>query len=120
MSVPVADPPALERNPEEEQCSRWDLGHILAQLSAALESPDIKVVEVQGDAALGLQWAHALFPEPCVRTGGPNACHELGREGTEKAPFCRGWMSLSQIHSLETKGMMLLPSLSHQSVNGPK
>ncbi|XP_062477307.1 uncharacterized protein LOC134165004 [Pezoporus occidentalis] len=49
MSAPVADPPALERNPEEEQRSLQDLGHILAQLSAALESPDIKVLKWSED-----------------------------------------------------------------------
>ncbi|KAM9508154.1 uncharacterized protein ACIB01_000395 [Guaruba guarouba] len=49
MSAPVADPPALERSPNREQCSRQDPGNILAQLSAALESPDIKVLEWSED-----------------------------------------------------------------------
>ncbi|PKU42411.1 protein c16orf86 like protein [Limosa lapponica baueri] len=43
MSAPVQEPPAPERSPEKGQHS------VLAQLSAALENPDIKVLEWSED-----------------------------------------------------------------------
>ncbi|XP_032848708.2 uncharacterized protein C16orf86 homolog [Tyto alba] len=47
--VPVPEPPALSRSPEEGQHGGREPGHILAQLSAALENPDIKALEWSKD-----------------------------------------------------------------------
>ncbi|XP_054055664.1 uncharacterized protein C16orf86 homolog [Rissa tridactyla] len=49
MSTPVPEPPALVRSPEEGQRGSCEPGHILAQLSAALEKPDIKALEWSED-----------------------------------------------------------------------
>ncbi|CAM9453111.1 unnamed protein product [Bubo scandiacus] len=52
--VPVTEPPVLVRSPEEGQHSGHEPRHILAQLSAALENPDIKALEwsKEGQGAL--------------------------------------------------------------------
>ncbi|XP_074896655.1 uncharacterized protein C16orf86 homolog [Buteo buteo] len=49
MSAPVLEPPALVRSPEEGQDGSHEPGHILAQLSAALENPDIKALKWSKD-----------------------------------------------------------------------
>lgn len=70
MSAPVPEPPALVRSPEAGQRGSCKPGHILAQLSAALENPDVKALEVKGDAALDVGVA--------MSTGFVPGCHEHG------------------------------------------
>lgn len=54
----VQEPPALVRSLEEGQHSSRERGRILAQLSVALENPDIKALEVKDDATVDVE---ALF-----------------------------------------------------------
>ena len=70
MSAPVPEPPALVRSPEEGQHGGHEPGHVLAQLSAALQNPDIKALEVKGDAVLDVGVA--------MSTGFVPGCHEHG------------------------------------------
>lgn len=91
MSALVPEPPALVRSPEEQQHSGHEPGHVLAQLSAALDSPNVRALEVKGDAAwdMGVVMSTGFIPgatstalalcKPCARTGGANVCQSLGR-----------------------------------------
>ncbi|OPJ78027.1 hypothetical protein AV530_015029 [Patagioenas fasciata monilis] len=45
MSALVPEPPALVRSPEEQQHGGHEPGHVLAQLSAALDSPNVRALE---------------------------------------------------------------------------
>lgn len=55
MSASVRELPAPVSSPREGQHSGREPGRVLAQLSAALENPDIKALEVTGDATLDLE-----------------------------------------------------------------
>lgn len=47
MSASVMEPPALAGSPAGQQSGGHEPGRILAELSAALENPDIKALEVR-------------------------------------------------------------------------
>lgn len=70
MSAPVLEPPALVRSPEEGQNGSQEPRHILTQLSAALENPDIKALKVKGDVALDVGVVRNMGFIP--------GCHEHG------------------------------------------
>lgn len=96
MSASVPEPPALVRSPEEGQHGSHEPEHVLAQLSAALENPDIKALEVKGDATLnvGVGMSTGFFPGCLVQEQGVPMRIKIWGGGMGKAPFCRGWMSL--------------------------
>lgn len=109
MSASVPEPPALVRSPEEGQHGGHEPEHILAQLSAALENPDIKALEVKGNAALNVGVGMSFFPRCLVQEQGVPMRTKIwggGRNG--KSSFLQRVDVPGAGAAPETKSMMLL------------
>lgn len=134
MSAPVPEPPALVRSPEEGQHSGHEPGHVLTQLSAALENPDIRALEVRGNTALdmGVVMGPGFVPRCCehgpcpyvslVCEHGILMCAKIwggGRSG--KSSFLqRVGVPGAGAAPQKQKGMMLLPSLPQTGSKWPQ